>query len=82
MKKHWTTILAFFLAVILPALLAIIFAGLINMKNYTVGTLPAGTRGDICYVTDALAPTFLVTTVGGGTIVTPVFFDGVSWKSF
>ena len=57
-------------------------AGIVNLKNYTVGTLPAGTRGDICYVTDALAPTFLATIVAGGAIVTPVFFDGTTWKGF
>lgn len=53
--------------------------GLINMKNYTVATLPAGTRGDIAYVTDALAPGFLTVIVGGGTVVAPVFFNGTNW---
>lgn len=63
-----------------PSILTV--AGLINMKNYTVGTLPAGTRGDICYVTDALAPTFLAVIVGGGAVVTPVFFNGTAWVGF
>lgn len=63
-----------------PSLLTV--AGLINMKNYTVATLPAGTRGDIAYVTDALLPSFLTTVAGGGAVVTPVFFDGSTWKSF
>lgn len=53
--------------------------GLINMKNYTVSTLPAGTRGDKCYVTDALTPTYLVTVVGGGAITTEVFNNGTNW---
>lgn len=54
----------------------------LRLKSYTVATLPAGTIGDIVYVTDALAPTFLATIVGGGAIVTPVFFNGVNWIGF
>lgn len=50
-----------------------------RLKGYTVATLPTGTIGDIAYVTDALAPTYLTTVVGGGTIVSPVFFDGTNW---
>ena len=53
--------------------------GLVNLKNYTVATLPAGTQGDIAYVTDALAPAFLTIIVGGGAVVTPVFYNGVNW---
>ena len=56
--------------------------GLINTKNYTVATLPAGTRGDIAYVTDALAPEFLVAVAGGGAIVTPVFRNATVWVAF
>lgn len=54
----------------------------INMKNYTVSTLPSGTRGDIAYVTDALTPSFLVLVVGGGSTVTPVFYNGTQWVVF
>jgi hypothetical protein len=50
-----------------------------RLKNYTVATLPAGTQGDTAYVTDALAPTYLATIVGGGAIVTPVFYNGTNW---
>ncbi len=53
-----------------------------NLKNYTVATLPAGTRGDVAYVTDALTPSFLVVVVGGGSTVTPVFYDGTNWVVF
>ena len=53
-----------------------------TLKGYTVGTLPTGTQGDICFVTDALAPIYLVTVVGGGAIVTPVFFDGTNWVAY
>jgi len=58
------------------------FAHPINLKNYTVGTLPVGTRGDIAYVTDALAPTFLAIVVGGGAVVAPVFYNGANWIGF
>ncbi len=53
-----------------------------NLKNYTVATLPAGVRGDMAYVTDALTPSFLVVVVGGGSTVTPVFYDGTNWVVF
>ncbi len=53
-----------------------------NLKNYTVATLPTGTQGDFAYVTDALAPTFLGALTGGGTVVTPVFYNGAAWVSF
>lgn len=51
----------------------------VNLKGYTVATLPAGVTGDVAYVTDALAPSFLVTIVGGGAVVTPVFYNGANW---
>jgi hypothetical protein len=51
----------------------------VNLKNYTVGTLPAGVRGDTAYVTDALSPSYLATIVGGGSVVTPVFYNGTNW---
>lgn len=56
--------------------------GVVNIKNFTVAGLPAGTRGDVAYVTDALAPTFLAVVVGGGTVVAPVFYNGANWVGF
>lgn len=53
----------------------------LKLKAYTVGTLPAGTVGDMAYVTDALAPTYNNTVIGGGAVKIPVFHDGVSWKA-
>jgi len=50
-----------------------------NLKAYTVATLPAGVVGDIAYVTDATAPTYLATIVGGGAVITPVFYNGTNW---
>lgn len=54
----------------------------LRLKGYTVATLPAGTVGDTAYVTDALAPTFLATIVGGGAVTTPVFFNGTNWVGY
>lgn len=53
--------------------------GVLSTTGYTVATLPAGVVGDSAYVTDALAPTFLATIVGGGAITTPVFYNGSAW---
>jgi len=49
---------------------------------YTVATLPSPPitgMGTYATVSDALAPTYLTTVVGGGAIVTPVFYNGVNW---
>lgn len=51
------------------------------LKAYTVATLPAGVQGARAYVTDATAPTFLGALVGGGAVVTPVFYNGAAWVS-
>lgn len=55
--------------------------GPIRAKGYTVATLPAGVQGMIAFVTNALTPTFLTTVVGGGTVITPVFYNGTNWVS-
>lgn len=61
---------------------SIVSNGKVRLKGYTVSTLPAGTQGDTAYVTDALAPTFLATIVGGGAVVTPVFYNGTNWVGY
>jgi hypothetical protein len=53
-----------------------------RLAGYTVATLPAGAQGDTAFVTDATAPTFLGALVGGGAVVTPVFYNGAAWVSF
>jgi len=54
--------------------------GTLRLKGYTVATLPtAGTAGRVAYVTDALAPAFLVAVAAGGAVVTPVFDNGTAW---
>lgn len=59
----------------------LIMTGVVNLKSYTVATLPTGTQGDTAYVTDATAPTYLGTLTGGGSVVCPVFFNGTIWVS-
>jgi len=57
-----------------------VFAGTLKMATYTVAGLPAaGTMGRRAIVTNALAPTFLATVVGGGAIVAPVYDNGTAW---
>lgn len=53
----------------------------ITLMGYTVATLPTGVTGHMAYVTNAIAPSYGVTVVGGGAIVTPVFYDGATWKA-
>lgn len=47
--------------------------------GYTVGALPTGSIGMRTYVTDALAPVFLTTLTGGGSVVCPAFYNGTAW---
>lgn len=51
----------------------------IKLKEYTVSTLPTGTKGDVAYVNDASSPAFLATVVGGGSSVVRVFYNGTNW---
>jgi len=53
----------------------------LRLKGYTVATLPTGVQGDSAFVTDALAPTFMSVIVGGGSVVSRVFFNGSNWTS-
>lgn len=55
------------------------FSGTVKLAGYTVATLPTGIVGMTAYVTDALAPTFGATLVGGGAVVTKAFFNGTNW---
>lgn len=51
----------------------------LNTTGYTVATLPTGIIGAMAYVTDALAPSYMATVVGGGSVVIPVFYNGTNW---
>ena len=55
--------------------------GLLNIKGYTVDTLPTGVTGDTAYVTDAVAPTYLGSLTGGGSVECPVFKTSTGWVS-
>lgn len=54
-------------------------SGTIKTNGYTVATLPTGVTGARTYVTNALAPSFGATVVGGGAITVPVFYNGSNW---
>ena len=54
-------------------------SGTIKTNGYTVATLPTGVTGARAYVTNALAPTFGATVVGGGAVTIPVFYNGANW---
>ncbi|MDE2563322.1 MAG: hypothetical protein KGL48_13855 [Sphingomonadales bacterium] len=59
-----------------------IFQGAIQLKGYTVATLPAcnsGATGALAYVTDATAATYNSSPTGGGSQVLPVFCNGTAW---
>lgn len=56
-------------------------SNVLRLKSYTVATLPTGTVGDLAYVTDAVAPTYLGALTGGGTVKVPVFYNGTAWVS-
>lgn len=49
------------------------------LKAYTVATLPAGVLGYHTIVTDALGPAYGAAVVGGGAVVTPVYYNGAAW---
>jgi hypothetical protein len=51
----------------------------IRPGGYTVGTLPSGTIGMKCYVTDAVAPAFLALLVGGGTAYSGAQYSATQW---
>lgn len=55
------------------------FSGTIRPKGYTVGTLPAGTIGMKAYVTDALAPAYLVLLAAGGAAYSGAQYSGTQW---
>ena len=56
------------------------FQGTVQLKGYTVSTLPSGIQGMTAFVTDSLTPVFGSTVVGGGAVPMKVWYDGTSWK--
>lgn len=54
----------------------------VGLVGYSVATLPTtAIMGDMAYVTDAVAPTYLNSLTGGGSIKCPVFYNGTIWVS-
>ena len=53
--------------------------GTIRAGGYTVATLPSGSVGMRCYVSDANATTFYSTVSSGGANIVPVFYNGTNW---
>jgi len=56
------------------------FTGPVGTGTYLVANLPSGILGRRAFVTNALAPAFGSTVVGGGAVGVPVYFDGSNWK--
>jgi hypothetical protein len=56
--------------------------GTLVLSAFTVATLPAGQVGMTAYVTDATAPTYNSTVIGGGAAVVPVFYNGTNWITY
>jgi hypothetical protein len=59
----------------------VIIDNTLQLKGFTVATLPAGTVGMRAYVTDATAPTYNGALTGGGAVTIPVFYNGAAWVS-
>jgi hypothetical protein len=58
----------------------VIIGGSVRTAVKTVATLPAApVAGQTSVVSDALTPTYGATVVGGGSVVTPVFYNGTNW---
>lgn len=53
--------------------------GVMNLKAYTVATLPTGSVGDVARVTDALTPVLGSTVSGGGSANAVVWYNGTNW---
>lgn len=51
----------------------------VALPAYTVATLPSGSEGMLAYVTDASAPTYGSTLVGGGSVRCKAFRTNSAW---
>jgi hypothetical protein len=55
-------------------------SGTVQTGGYTFDTLPTPTTGMRAYITDgATSPVFMANAAGGGSTVTPVFYNGANW---
>jgi hypothetical protein len=54
--------------------------GTVQTGGYTFSTLPTPTQGMRTFITDgADVPLFMANAAGGGSTVTPVFYNGTNW---
>lgn len=61
----------------------VILTNVLNVAVFLVSTLPSAStsgNGGRAHAADGLAPTFMATVVGGGTLSTPVYSDATNWK--
>jgi hypothetical protein len=55
-------------------------SGAVQTGGYTFATLPTPTTGMRAYITDGAAlPLYMANAAGGGSTVTPVFYNGTNW---
>lgn len=55
-------------------------SGTVQTGGYTFATLPTPATGMRAYITDgASSPVYMANAAGGGSTVTPVFYDGTNW---
>lgn len=55
-------------------------SGTVKTGGYTFATLPTPTTGMRAYITDgAASPVYMANAAGGGSTVTPVFYNGTNW---
>ncbi len=55
-------------------------SGTIQTGGYTFATLPTPSQGMRTFITDGAAiPIFMANAAGGGSTVTPVFYNGTNW---
>lgn len=54
--------------------------GTVRTGGYTFATLPTPTQGMRTFITDGAAlPVYMANAAGGGSTVTPVFYNGTNW---
>lgn len=55
-------------------------SGTVQTGGYTFATLPTPATGMRAYITDGAAlPVYMANAAGGGSTVTPVFYNGSNW---
>lgn len=82
-QDQFTNVLRLYFNRITTVIQQLIDVDTLSSTAYTVATLPSAVDygvGTRTFVSDALAPTFAATVVGGGAVTVPVYSDGTNWK--